>query len=246
MYICNCSYTSKLKAVFFFGLILSLCCACSRAGARRVSSYDHYWVKAADERVEADRKWADYLFNHLDRRTGSRSVALRQKPAQGTFLQIVVHVDAKGKHDYSAVLDGDVLRLTACDEDKMLWLIYQFLASGEDPRIEASDLPPAMIDIAHAEGDFAFEYRGIYSPSNADPELMPVTASHHVDYDWGLWGHNLRRVFPGEVPEEALAWVDGQRDENQFCFSSELLFKAVEAYVTDNYGEAGGTFCHYA
>lgn len=55
MYICNCSYTSKLKAVFFFGLILSLCCACSRAGARRVSSYDHYWVKAADERVEADR-----------------------------------------------------------------------------------------------------------------------------------------------------------------------------------------------
>ena len=44
MYICNCSYTSKLKAVFFFGLILSLCCACSRAGARRVSSYDHYWV----------------------------------------------------------------------------------------------------------------------------------------------------------------------------------------------------------
>ena len=73
-----------------------------------------------------------------------------------------------------------------------------------------------MIDIAHAEGDFAFEYRGIYSPSNADPELMPVTASHHVDYDWGLWGHNLRRVFPGEVPEEALAWVDGQRDENQF------------------------------
>lgn len=240
MYICNCSYTSKLKAVFFFGLILSLCCACSRAGARRVSSYDHYWVKAADERVEADRKWADYLFNHLDRRTGSRSVALRQKPAQGTFLQIVVHVDAKGKHDYSAVLDGDVLRLTACDEDKMLWLIYQFLASGEDPRIEASDLPPAMIDIAHAEGDFAFEYRGIYSPSNADPELMPVTASHHVDYDWGLWGHNLRRVFPGEVPEEALAWVDGQRDENQFCFSSELLFKAVEAYVTDNYGEAGG------
>lgn len=169
MYICNCSYTSKLKAVFFFGLILSLCCACSRAGARRVSSYDHYWVKAADERVEADRKWADYLFNHLDRRTGSRSVALRQKPAQGTFLQIVVHVDAKGKHDYSTVLDGDVLRLTACDEDKMLWLIYQFLASGEDPRIEASDLPPAMIDIAHAEGDFAFEYRGIYSPSNADP-----------------------------------------------------------------------------
>ena len=85
-----------------------------------------------------------------------------------------------------------------------------------------------------------FEYRGIYSPSNADPELMPVTASHHVDYDWGLWGHNLRRVFPGGVPEEALAWVDGQRDENQFCFSSELLFKAVEAYVTDNYGETGG------
>ena len=79
-------------------------------------------------------------------------MALRQKPAQGTFLQIVVHVDAKGKHDYSAVLDGDVLRLTACDEDKMLWLIYQFLASGEDPRIEASDLPPAMIDIAHAGG----------------------------------------------------------------------------------------------
>ena len=94
MYICNCSYTSKLKAVFFFGLILSLCCACSRAGARRVSSYDHYWVKAADERVEADRKWADYLFNHLDRRTGSRSVEnidTRYKNLYNVYLQLFIH-----------------------------------------------------------------------------------------------------------------------------------------------------------
>lgn len=226
------------KAMFLcLCLIMSLCCSCSRAGSQPFASYDHYWVVPGDAGSAADGRWAGYLLDHLNKRTGGKGVAVSEKPLRGTAVKVVVHVDKDLARDYSAVRKGGVLTLTARDGDKMLWLLYQFLTAANDPRIRCGDLPPAMIGMDNAEGSFAFEYRGIYSPSNSDPELMPITASHNVDYDWGLWGHNLRRVFSGAVPGEACALVGGKRTAEQLCFSSERLFKAVEAYVTDNYGE---------
>ena len=66
---------------------------------------------------------------------------------------------------------------------------------------------------------------------------MPILGTHNVDFDWGLWGHNLRKVFTDGIPQEAYAMVGAKRDESQFCFSSEKLYKAYEAYVIDQYGD---------
>lgn len=85
--------------------------------------------------------------------------------------------------------------------------------------------------------DVKFEYRGLYTPTNADAAFRKAMKTHHVDYDWGLWGHNLKKLFRGGVPEEAQALVNGKRIAEQFCFSSEKLYRAVERYVEDNYGE---------
>lgn len=68
-------------------------------------------------------------------------------------------------------------------------------------------------------------------------DLMPILGTHNVDFDWGLWGHNLRKVFTDGIPQEAYALVGGNRDSEQFCFSSEALYKAYENYVIDQYGE---------
>lgn len=74
-----------------------------------------------------------------------------------------------------------------------------------------------------------FEYRGVYAPSAKD-----------VGADWGLWGHNLRKLFDGQVPPAVRAQGD-PADVEQFCFSSPVLFKALENYVVDNYGEGDDT-----
>ena len=81
----------------------------------------------------------------------------------------------------------------------------------------------------------AFEYRGLYTPSNATPQQMADNDAHNVDYDWLIWGHNLRKTALADgVPEEAFATVDGKKSHAQLCFSSEALCRAVEAYIEDN------------
>lgn len=82
-----------------------------------------------------------------------------------------------------------------------------------------------------------FEYRALYTPTNADAAFRGAMKTHHVDYDWGLWGHNLKKVFRGAVPEEAQALVNGKRTGEQFCFSSDKLYCAVVSFVENNYGD---------
>lgn len=213
---------------------------CSACTARpQATVCGRYVVAPEDGSRPEDARWAEYLAGQLM----SRSVAGRgadSSDAPQRRLHVRVHVDAALADGYAVERDGDVLRLSARDGDRMLWLVYQFLSSCAGQGVEAGDLPPAFVSMAGDRGDFAFEYRGIYTPSNADPELMPVTASHNVDYDWALWGHHLDRVFGGEVPAEACALVDGERRSEQFCFSSERLFEAVSAFVR-RHGEADET-----
>jgi len=81
-----------------------------------------------------------------------------------------------------------------------------------------------------------FEFRGIYSPTNAADSIRDHYATHHVDYDWGLWGHNLHKVL-GENPDnDLLATVEGKKDKEQYCFSSEKMYTQLEEYIIDNFG----------
>lgn len=82
-----------------------------------------------------------------------------------------------------------------------------------------------------------FEYKGIYSPTNALDEVRARYATNHVDYDWDLWGHNLKKAV-GEHPDNAIyATIADTLSQSQFCFSSQQLYQAIEGYILDQYGE---------
>ena len=82
-----------------------------------------------------------------------------------------------------------------------------------------------------------FEFRGIYSPTNALDSIRDHFGTHHVDYDWGLWGHNLHKVV-GENPDESiLATIDGKKDKDQYCFSSSKMYDQLVEYIIDNFGD---------
>lgn len=235
MYTCNYKFISRrfrLKTFACILLALLQCSSCTRA----IAPHKLYWITAETDNP-SDNRWANYLCDHLNRRSNKEDVAVSIKPQTDDFFQVTVHVNSNHEYDYSVVRKDNILNLTARDDSKMLWLIYQFISGTEDKRLNLSDLPPAMIDLNGTKGNFVFEYRGIYTPSNSNKELMAITSSHNVDYDWGLWGHNLGHVFPDGIPEEARAVVNGQRQIKQFCFSSEILYKAIETYIIDNFGE---------
>lgn len=82
-----------------------------------------------------------------------------------------------------------------------------------------------------------FEYCGIYSPTNALEEVRTRYATNHVDYDWDLWGHNLKKIVGDEAPRSVYATVADTLCTKQYCFTSGALYRLVEAYILDQYGE---------
>jgi len=86
------------------------------------------------------------------------------------------------------------------------------------------------------DDDAAFEYREIYLPENGSKEAQKL-GLNNVDVDWGIWGHNLSVVLPDDPSMAVYATVDGHPNQEQFCFSSDRLYKYIEHYIVDNFGE---------
>ena len=195
--------------------------------------FDTYDILAADEDA-TDTKWAEYLRSQLEHRGVSSEKELKNT------LEIIVDLNPSLEEDYSLLRTKNRLTLKAKDQSSMLWILYQFISwlAQYDSRVDASDLPPALLDMNQSnQGTFMFAYRGIYSPTNCNPDFMAVNASHNVDYDWGLWGHNMKKVLDKTENESIYAWHNGKRDHQQFCFSSDLLYQRLLSFIIDNYGE---------
>lgn len=242
----NCISASNKPCTALLVALLWLCVSCRAEAPLPFADYASYCILAATD-SKANAHWAAYLATQLRKRTreatkGGQNVVTEIKDeAHNPALYIYMVCDAKAEQAVKAERDGNSLTLTARDDKAMLWLVYQFIsaAGAEDQRIDCEDLPPALLHFTEKEETLtpAFSYRSIYSPANADPEMLPIRGTHHVDNDWGLWGHHLASVFTeGPAPAEAHALVDGKRANNQWCLSSEALYKAYEAFVIDQWG----------
>lgn len=79
-------------------------------------------------------------------------------------------------------------------------------------------------------------YRSIYSPTNSDAAFRQRYGTHHVDSDWDLWGHAMKKVAAG-ASDEVCARVDGKVHPEQYCFSSDKLYELTVSYILDQFGE---------
>ncbi len=233
-------YKVNVLCLALFILLIAQSCM-GFGGIRDFREYQTYWIQPIDDNSEHDVKWADYMYEHFKNRvTDARLVVPRNvKPDTKTVMKVRIGTDPSMSHEYSIDISRDQVTLKGRRRSSTIWIIYQFMAAAAeaDGRISNDGLYPPILKMENTSGDFAFEYRGFYAPSNMDLDLMPIRASHNIDTDWGLWGHNLRKCFEGEIPLDAQALVDGMRTTDQLCFSSEKLYKAVEHYIAENYGE---------
>lgn len=220
---------------------LSLTCGCSLANVRPFADYSEYAIVPADKADAKDVKWATYLKKHFQKRSTDIDCVIATPAQDESQLQVVVDLNPTLETDYKVERDDKSIHLSARNTEAMLWLQYQFMAAASegDARFASSDLPPSVLSCERdTAGTFAFEYRGIYSPSNSNADMLPILGTQNVDFDWGLWGHNMHKIFAdGIIPTSAKALVDGTRSDEQFCFSNEATYKAYESFVIDNYGE---------
>lgn len=81
-----------------------------------------------------------------------------------------------------------------------------------------------------------FEYREPYFSPNFDSDFRNWNKTNYLELEWGIWGHNLPKLIKGlQVPETIFALVENERNEEQFCFTSDQLFKYINEKVKDIY-----------
>ncbi len=231
------------KCLWLALFIVFVAPSCMSIGSiRDYREYQAYWILPCNDDSEQDVELSAYMYDHFSKQVAKPELVVKHNnnPAADHVLEVKIGVDPTMQHEYSIDTGNDEIRLKGKRKSTALWLLYQFMsyASEKDGRISNEGLNPSVIEMNPVKSNFAFEYRGIYSPSNMDFEMLPMTASHNVDTDWGLWGHNLRGCLGDKLPEEAKAEVGGVRKAGQLCFSSELLYKSAENYIMDKYGDS--------
>lgn len=81
-----------------------------------------------------------------------------------------------------------------------------------------------------------FEYREPYFSSNFNPNFRNWNKTNDLELEWGIWGHNLNKIVKKyTLPQSAFAKIGGRRNKDQYCFTSDSLFKYVNEQVQTIY-----------
>lgn len=246
------------RSIFHFDrlcpILMGVICVCSlfagcgmQAKTTMFPSREGYLITIGEDPTDMDTRWAKYFYKHLNKRSNTEEL-VAFGVSEKDMWRIIIKIDPEMQDDFQIVCKGAEIRLTTHNSKQMLWLQYQLIKkiSQEDPRINGSDLPPAIINIKDTSGTFAFEYQSVYSPTGLNPDYVGVIGLDNFDDSWGIWGHNLRKVLidskaPEENIEKLYATINGKKNEGQLCFSSEEMFRKLESYIVDNFGEKNKT-----
>ena len=236
------SLSSFNKETFIIGIILfcsSFMESCAQ-GATPLSSKEGYFITANESagNKETNTYLANYLYEHLKNRCADKDFITLNKSAKDLCC-ITVAINPDLECDFKIEHNNSDINLIASNDRNMLWLQYQLikLIGNEDTRVQAADLSPAIINLTDTCGSFPFEYREVYLPGNRNPEYSAIMGNDNLDLEWGIWGHNLGKIFKGSnVSERVYAMVDGKRNEEQYCFTSKETYSHLESYIINNFG----------
>lgn len=199
-----------------------------------------------------DGLWAGFMYRQITKRATKENVAiLGRVKVKGKAVQkriIMVDFNPQNKEQARTIYRNDTLHMIAKDASSMKWLVGQVIKMmGDDDGadINVDDMPPAYGTYGmDGRGNFEFEYRAIYDSGFLEnKDFTEFMGLNDIEKDWGIWGHNLKKAISKDLNPSMFAKVNGVSYEDQFCFTSPALYKAVEKYILTNYGEkqANGT-----
>lgn len=210
-------------------------------GVESLASGKGYCIVAQEASAEKDVRWTQYLYDHLKNRAEREELVVLEDKGKDRN-KIVVHLDPALPKDFELRYRKREIRLVAREDKVMLWLQYQIMKiiGEEDARVAVSDLPPAILRLKDTTGNFAFEYRDVYTPTTQDSDYTAILGLDDINQTWGIWGHNLPKVVGKNVSSDVYATIDGEKNDEQYCFSSDELYRGIEEYIADNFGTESG------
>lgn len=225
--------------------MICICCLLSgcrmQARTEMFPSKEGYLITIGEDPTDRDTRWAKYLYEHLKKRANDDEM-VAFGVSEKEMWHVIIQIDPTAQEGFRISRKGADIKLTASDDRHMLWLQYQLIKkiSKEDPRIDGSDLPPALLNLTDTCGTFAFDYQSIYSPAGLNSDYTGVMGLNNFDDSWGIWGHNLRKVL-GDNTDKVYATIHGKTDDSQLCFSSPEMYTQIEDYIVNNFGEKGNS-----
>lgn len=225
--------------------MICICCLLSgcrmQARTEMFPSKEGYLITIGEDPTDRDTRWAKYLYEHLKKRANDDEM-VAFGVSEKEMWHVIIQIDPTAQEGFRISRKGADIKLTASDDRHMLWLQYQLIKkiSKEDPRIDGSDLPPALLNLTDTCGTFAFDYQSIYSPAGLNSDYTGVMGLNNFDDSWGIWGHNLRKVL-GDNTDKVYATIHGKTDDSQLCFSSSEMYTQIEDYIVNNFGEKGNS-----
>lgn len=225
--------------------MICICCLLSgcrmQARTEMFPSKEGYLITIGEDPTDRDTRWAKYLYEHLKKRANDDEM-VAFGVSEKEMWHVIIQIDPTAQEGFRISRKGSDIKLTASDDRQMLWLQYQLIKkiSKEDPRIDGSDLPPALLNLTDTCGTFAFDYQSIYSPAGLNSDYTGVMGLNNFDDSWGIWEHNLRKVL-GDNTDKVYATIHGKTDDSQLCFSSPEMYTQIEDYIVNNFGEKGNS-----
>ncbi len=218
--------------------LLVLTAGCGLSSGNSMAHHPKGYAIVAEQPGDAFAvKWQEYLFRQLSKRAGE-SFAVSKK-AEPSLFTLVIGQAGEKDGSYCITTEENRVSIRAKDDATMLWLLYQLLKiTGErDSRLQAGDLPPAIIPLQEKCGTFAFEYREPYFAPNLDYDYSGILGTNNVERDWGIWGHGLKKVLTQDPQGDIYALVDGKRNAAQYCASAPSVYNQIVAYILNEYGD---------
>lgn len=233
------SFSRRASIMGFILFCSSVMQSCAKE-ATSLSAKEGYLILTDENPAnkETNTYWANYLYEHLKNRCTDKDI-VTQTSSDKDLCRINIKISPSSEYDFKIERNNTDITLITSNDRNMLWLQYQLMKKigDEDSRMEVSDLPPAIISLNDTAGLFPFEYREVYLPDNRNPEYSAIIGADNLDFEWGIWGHNLPKVLGKDnLPQDMYAMINGKRDDEQYCFSSENLYSRLEAYITDKFG----------
>lgn len=232
-------YCSKIIGIVL--LVLTFCASCKGKEPSFDFSQREFLITSNGDKWSAEA--ADYLYHHLSKRAKDKVDFHLERSDDPSIAfngdTIYMEIVSDLADDYELKNEKHSLSIFAKDKATMVWLTYMFIDKMAQfhEHIDVSDLVPHYIDFESGVGRFAMSYREPHLLPNMDWDYVGTLGTHHVERDWGIWGHNLKQVFVDGIPESSYALVDGKRHKEQFCFSASTTYNAIKNFVLDEYGD---------
>jgi hypothetical protein len=229
-------YLFKVAILIVLQILLISC-----AGEASTFNFESSQLTIASNGDKSSHKAADYLYDHLKKRI-LNSTAFQVKRSdqindQGTstvYLELVPDLDS----DYEIRNEPDRLSVFGREYATLCWISYLLIDHLSNfQQLDVADLPPNYLNFKSHKGHFSMQYREPHLPSNLDADYAGILLTKATDRDWGIWGHNLKRVFGNGIPTNSYAFVDGKRINEQYCFSAQETYNAIKSYIRDQYGD---------